>query len=186
MITVNGTGFTTNDVVLWNGSPRVTIIAPMNTTVATAQITKDDIATIGIASVAVSLPNQVVATPSLGFPVTGPNNPTPNLSSLSPNSAAHGAGDFEMRLSGSGFGANAFVEWNGTFVATAFISLVATRCLYSGGAVRGPGIGPRHRDQSGAWRRNLVERQCSQSTEFRGQTPLFRLLTLTCRQLFCG
>ena len=27
-----------------------------------------------------------------------------------------------MRLSGSGFGANAFVEWNGTFVATAFIT----------------------------------------------------------------
>jgi len=122
MITVNGTGFTTNDVVLWNGSPRVTVIAPMNTTVATAQITKDDIATIGIASVAVSLPNQVVATPSLGFPVTGANNPSPNLSSLSPNSATHGAGDFEMRLSGSGFGANAFVEWNGTFVATAFIT----------------------------------------------------------------
>jgi trimeric autotransporter adhesin len=122
MITVNGTGFTTNDVVLWNGSPRVTVIAPMNTTVATATITRDDIATVGIASVAVSLPNQVVATPSLGFPVTGPNNSSPNLSSLSPNSATHGAGDFEMRLNGSGFGSNAFVEWNGTFVATAFIS----------------------------------------------------------------
>ncbi len=121
MITVNGTGFTTNDVVVWNGSPRVTTIMPMNSTVATAQITKDDIATVGTASVAVSLPNQVVATPSLGFAITGPNNPTPSLSSLSPNSAAHGGGDFEMRLSGSGFGANAFVEWNGTFVATAFI-----------------------------------------------------------------
>ncbi len=121
MITVNGTGFTTNDVVVWNGSPRVTVIAPMNTTVATAQITQDDIAAVGVASVAVSLPNQVVATPSLSFPITGPNNPSPSLSSLLPNSATHGGGDFEMRLSGSGFGANAFVEWNGTFVATAFI-----------------------------------------------------------------
>jgi hypothetical protein len=121
-ITVNGTGFTTSDVVLWNGSPRVTTIMPMNTTVATATITRDDIATVGTASVAVSLPNQVVATPSLGFPVTGPNNSSPTLSSLSPSSATHGGGDFEMRLNGSGFGANASVEWNGAFVATAFIS----------------------------------------------------------------
>jgi hypothetical protein len=121
-LTVNGTGFATTDVVLWNGSPRVTTIAPMNTTVATAAITSNDIATIGTAGVAVSLPNQVVATPSLSFPITGPSNPTPSLSSLSPSSAAHGGGDFEMRLNGSGFGPNAFVEWNGGFIATAFIS----------------------------------------------------------------
>jgi hypothetical protein len=122
MITVNGTGFSTNDIVVWNGSPRVTVIAPMNSTVATAQITRNDIASVGTASVAVALPNQVVATPSLSFPITGPsNNPSPSLSSLSPNSATHGAGDFEMRLGGSGFGANAFIEWNGTFVATSFI-----------------------------------------------------------------
>jgi trimeric autotransporter adhesin len=121
-ITVNGTGFTTSDVVLWNGSPRVTTIMPMNTTVATAQITRDDIATIGTAGVAVSEPNQVVATPLLSFAITGANNSTPNLASLSPNSATHGTADFEMRLSGSSFGANAFVEWNGAFVATSFIN----------------------------------------------------------------
>ena len=122
MITVTGTGFATSDVVLWNGSPRVTTIAPMNATTATAQITRDDIASVGTASVAVSQPNQVIATPSLGFPVTGPNSSTPSLSSLSPSSATHGAGDFEMRLNGSGFGPNSFVEWNGSFIATAFIS----------------------------------------------------------------
>lgn len=121
-ITVNGTGFATSDVVLWNGSPRVTTIAPMNTTVATVQITRDDIASAGTASVAVSMPNQVVATPSLSFAVNGPSNSAPTLSSLSPPSTAHGGGDFEMRVSGSGFGPNAFVEWNGSFRATAFIS----------------------------------------------------------------
>jgi trimeric autotransporter adhesin len=121
-ITVDGTGFATNDVVTWNGSQRVTTIAPMNTTVATAQITADDIATAGTASVAVSTPNQVVATPSLGFAITGPNNSTPSVSSLSPNSATHGGGDFEMKVNGSGFGPNAFVEWNGSFIATALIS----------------------------------------------------------------
>jgi hypothetical protein len=122
MLTVNGTGFATNDIVTWNGSARVTTIAPMNTTVATAAITRDDIATAGTASVAVSTPNQVVATPSLAFTITGPSNSPPALHSLSPSSAAHGGGDFEMRLNGSGFGPNAFVEWNGSFIATAFIS----------------------------------------------------------------
>jgi hypothetical protein len=122
MLTVNGTGFATTDIVTWNGSARVTTIAPMNTTVATAAITRDDIATAGTASVAVSTPNQVVATPSLAFTITGPSNSTPALHSLSPSSATHGDGDFEMRLNGSGFGPNAFVEWNGSFIATAFIS----------------------------------------------------------------
>ena len=121
-LTVNGTGFTTNDVVTWNGSQRTTTIAPMNTTVATATITRDDIATAGTASVAVSTPDQVVATQSLTFVITGPSSIAPTVSSLSPSSAAHGGGDFEMRINGSGFGPNAFVEWNGSFIATAFIS----------------------------------------------------------------
>jgi hypothetical protein len=121
-LTVNGTGFTTNDVVTWNGSPRTTTIAPMNTTVATATITSDDIATAGTASVAVSTPDQVVATPSISFVITGPSNSAPTLSSLSPSSATHGGGDFEMKVKGSGFGPDATVEWNGGFIATAFIS----------------------------------------------------------------
>lgn len=121
-LTVNGTGFATNDVVTWNGSQRTTTIAPMTTTVATATITRDDIATAGTASVAVSTPNQVVATPSLSFMITGPSNSTPTVSSLSPSSATHGGGDFEMKVNGSGFGPDASVEWNGSFIATAFIS----------------------------------------------------------------
>ena len=106
----------------WNGSQRTTTIAPMNTTVATATITRDDIATAGTASVAVSTPDQVVATQSLTFVITGPSSIAPTVSSLSPSSATHGGGDFEMRINGSGFGPNAFVEWNGSFIATAFIS----------------------------------------------------------------
>ncbi len=121
-ITVNGTGFATNDVVTWNGSPRVTTIAAMNTTAAMADITADDILTAGSASVAVSTPGQLIATPSLGFAITGPDNPVPVASSLSPSSVAHGGGDFQMRVSGSGFTATSFVVWNGSFRATAFIS----------------------------------------------------------------
>ena len=121
-LTVNGTGFAQNDIVLWNGSARPTTIAPMNTTVATAQISKDDIAAPGSASVAVSTPNQVVATPSTTFTITGPNNPSPSISSLSPSTAAAGSTDLEMAVRGSGFVSTSVVEWNGNPRATSFIS----------------------------------------------------------------
>jgi IPT/TIG domain len=121
-ITVNGTGFGVNDVITWNGTPRITTIAPMVPTVATAQILREDIANVGFASVAVAAPDQVTATPSLSFPITGVDNPMPNLSSLSPSSAAHGGGFFEMRLNGSGFVPTSTVLWNGSFRATAYLT----------------------------------------------------------------
>jgi hypothetical protein len=121
-LTVNGTGFATNDVVTWNGTQRMTTIMPMNTTVATAEISATDIATAGSASVAVSTPGQFVATPSLSFAITGSDNPVPAASSLSPSSMASGGGDFQMRINGSGFTRTSFVLWEGSFRATAFIS----------------------------------------------------------------
>jgi hypothetical protein len=121
-LTVNGTGFGVNDIITWNGSPRLTTIAPMTPTVATAQITSDDVVSVGFASVAVAEPDQVTATPSLSFAITGADNPTPRLSSLSPSSAAHGGGDFQMRINGSGFVPTSTVLWNGDFRATAYMS----------------------------------------------------------------
>lgn len=121
-LTVNGTGFAPNDVVLWNGSPRITTIAPMAPTVAMAQITSDDIATGTSASVSVAMPNQVNATPSINFSITGQNNRMPTVSSLSPSSVTHGGGDLQLRINGSGFASNAFVLLNGEFRATAFVS----------------------------------------------------------------
>ena len=138
-LTVNGTGFAQNDVVTWNGSPRPTTIAPMNTTVATAQIARADIATSGIASIAVSTPNQVLATPSTTFTITGPNNPSPSVSSLSPSSGTAGSPDLEVFVKGSGFVSTSVVEWKGFPRATAFISasqvvaLIPTADLSLGG-----------------------------------------------------
>ncbi len=120
MLTVNGTGFVAGDIINWNGTEMITTVAPP--TQATAQITRDMIATEGTASVNVSTADPVVATKSTTFTIAARNNPTPTISSLSPSSAAHGGTDFQMRVSGSGFAPNAFVEWNGSFRATAFIS----------------------------------------------------------------
>jgi trimeric autotransporter adhesin len=138
-LTVNGTGFATNDIVLWNGTARTTVIAPMNTTVATAQITAEDVADAGSATVAVSMPNEVTATPSLNFLITSGNNPSPKLSSLSPSSATHGGEDFQMRVSGSGFNLNSNLEWNGGFLATAYISPSELIALVPASYIAAPG-----------------------------------------------
>jgi hypothetical protein len=120
MLTVTGIGFVTGDIITWNGSQLITTVTPP--TQATSQVSKDLVATVGTASVAVSTTDPTFATKSTTFAITGSNNPAPTISSLSPSSATHGGTDFQMRISGSGFAPNAFVAWNGSFRATAFIS----------------------------------------------------------------
>ena len=121
MLTVSGTGFQTGDIINWNGSVLITTVMPMQSQ-ATAQVSKALIASPGTASVSVSRPDQTVATKAVTFAITGPDNPSPSISSLSPPSATAGGPDFQMRIQGSGFAPSSFVEFNGTFCATAFLS----------------------------------------------------------------
>jgi hypothetical protein len=119
-LTVNGTNFAAGDVVTWNGSVRATTF--LTSTQVTATITKNDIATPGLGSVSVITSNPLLASPSVAFAVTGPNNPAPTISSLSPSSVAAGSADLEVLVKGSRFVANSFVEWNGVPLATAYLS----------------------------------------------------------------
>jgi hypothetical protein len=120
MITANGTGFLTGYVVTWNGTELITNVS--GATQVTAQVTNDLLTTAGTASVSVATPDPTVATTSQTFTITGQNNPAPKISSLAPNSAAHGAGDLQVRVGGSGFVPTSTVEINGSFCATAFVS----------------------------------------------------------------
>jgi hypothetical protein len=118
-LTVNGSNFAVSDTVTWNGSVRTTTF--VNSTQVTVAIDASDITTVGSASVAVATPGLVVASPSVNFPITGPNNPMPSLSSLSPSSAAAGSPDLQIKVNGSGFTSASFVEWNGEPLAVAFV-----------------------------------------------------------------
>lgn len=119
-LTVNGSNFAANDGVTWNGSVRTTTF--VNSSQVTASITASDIANAGSASVAVYTPGFVVGSISTNFPITGPNNPAPTISSLSPSSISAGSPDLEVLISGSGFSQSSFAEWNATPLATAFLS----------------------------------------------------------------
>jgi hypothetical protein len=120
MITANGTGFMTGDVVTWDGTQLITNVS--GATQVTAQVTNDLLTTAGTASVSVATADPTVATLSQTFTITGANNPAPKISSVSPNSATHGSSDLQIEVSGSGFVTNSTVEINGNFCAAAFVS----------------------------------------------------------------
>jgi hypothetical protein len=119
MLTITGTNFAAGDVLAWNGIPQTTSISG---DAASATIPASYISAVGSSSVTVSTTGLVVAAPSVNFPITGPNNPSPHASSLSPSSVAAGGPDLEVALSGSGFNASSVAEWNAVPLATAYVS----------------------------------------------------------------
>jgi hypothetical protein len=119
-LTMNGSNFTVNDVVTWNGSVRATTFMSPNQ--VSAQINATDVAASGSASVAVNAPGLLIASPSIDFPIGGPDNPTPSASSLSPSSTSAGGEDLQILVKGSGFVASSVVELDNAPLATSYLS----------------------------------------------------------------
>jgi hypothetical protein len=110
----------TNDVVTWNGQFRTTTF--VSSSKLTAQITSADVASSGIASVTVlDTVSGIIASPSVQFTITGPANPTPSISSLSPSTALAGGPDFELIINGSNFVSTSTACFNNSPLGTAFI-----------------------------------------------------------------
>ena len=120
VLTVNGTSFVPGAVVNWNGSPRTTTF--VSGTQLTAQITAEDVAAQGVASVTVvnPAPGGGVSN-ALTFTATPPN-PVPTLTSLTPNTAAVGSPAFTLTVNGTNFVPGAVVNWNGSPRQTTFFS----------------------------------------------------------------
>jgi hypothetical protein len=120
-LTVNGSNFTTNDVVTWNGEFRTTTF--VSSIKLTAQILNTDVASAGIASVTVlDTVSGIIEAPSVQFMITGAANPTPSISSLSPSTALEGGPDFELLIKGSNFVSNSIACFNNSPLGTAFIT----------------------------------------------------------------
>ena len=118
MLTVNGTNFVAGDVITWNGVPQTTRISGDQ---ATTSIPATYITNPGSASIAINT-GGTSASPSVEFDITGPNNPSPKASGLSPSSLPVGSPDTEIVIKGSGFTASSVAEWNAMPLATAYIS----------------------------------------------------------------
>jgi uncharacterized protein (TIGR03437 family) len=112
-LTVNGSGFVSGSVVLWNGESLVTTF--VSSTQLTAAISAQQIATPGTANIAVSAGS--FTSPSAYFSIVS----GPSILSLSPASVTVGSSGFVLRVMGSGFTPDAIVQWNGEPLSTTFL-----------------------------------------------------------------
>jgi hypothetical protein len=115
-ITVTGTGFVgpSGTFVTFNGTTLSTTF--VSTTQLTAIVPAILLTSPGIA--AVSVTGQQPQPPSLPFTIT--NGLT--LTSISPSTVAAGGPDFTLTAIGSGFVSTTTVTWNGSRLATTFVS----------------------------------------------------------------
>ena len=117
-LTVNGTNFVNGSVIRWNAEDLTT--TRVSSTQLTANITADEIAMHGNASVTVFNPGPGGGESlSLPFQV---KKPTPVLISLSPTEVTMGEAGFTLTATGSNFQADSIIRWNGFDLSTSFIS----------------------------------------------------------------
>lgn len=125
---VNGSGFVAGSVVRWDGQNRQTEF--VSDSVLRAQILAGDLVGTGQASVTVLNPPPGGGVSNIAsFTITAGQNPSPTLTSISPNAANAGAGTFSITATGTNFVASSRIRWNGQDLATLFNSatqLVAT------------------------------------------------------------
>lgn len=119
-LTVNGANFTSNSVVLWNGAARTTTY--VNSTQLTATILAKDIASESTSLIAVANPAPYPGTSQAQLLAVISAAPVATLGKSSIAAAADGSGNHVMTLTGTDFGSASVVQWNGTSLATSYVS----------------------------------------------------------------
>jgi hypothetical protein len=114
-LTVNGTGFTSNSKVNWNGSPRTTTFG--SATQLTASIIAADLSCGTVAQVTVV--DGANTSNSLPFTVLGP---APTISSVSPTSAPVNSPNTPIIVTGTNFCSNSIVIMNPDVGGTASLT----------------------------------------------------------------
>jgi hypothetical protein len=117
-VTIIGSGFVSSSTVQWNGAPVVTTLA--SSTMLSAVLPAASLSNGTIAKLTVVNPSPGGGTsPEVDFSV---NNPTPTISKINPASILAGSGDTIVDISGTGFDPSSVIMWNGTPLATTFVS----------------------------------------------------------------
>jgi len=121
-LTVNGSGFNSGTSILWNGQALSTSV--LNANVMTASVPANLIAQQGSATITAQSGSLI--SNALTFSITS-SQTTLTLTSLSPNSAPAGSPALTLTVNGSGFSpaglaVGTTVTWNGSPLATTFLS----------------------------------------------------------------
>ncbi len=117
-LTVTGKNFISTSVVRWNGVNLATTF--VSGTSLTATVPSSDLTTAAAVLVTVFNPG----TPGLvsRSAIFDVDNPLPALTSISPTSESAGGAPFKLTVSGTGFVSQSTIQWNGTSLATNFVS----------------------------------------------------------------
>ena len=119
-LTVNGSNFSADASVQFNGANRSTTFISANQ--LDAQILTVDIASAGTANITVSNSAGTSNSANLQIIADIPGNPLPVLSGLTPSQADAGDPGFTLTLNGADFGLESVVRWNGSDRMTTFVS----------------------------------------------------------------
>lgn len=128
-LTVNGSNFGGDSVVNFNGTALATTVASASQ--VTAAVPANLITTAG--TFPVTLATGGVTSNSATFTVV------PNLTSISPTSATAGSSGFTLTVNGAGFTPGAVVQWNGSNLATSFVSSTQLRAPVLSNLIASPG-----------------------------------------------
>ncbi|MBV9788003.1 MAG: IPT/TIG domain-containing protein [Chloroflexi bacterium] len=114
-LTVAGTGFATNAVVQWNGAPLTTTVISLAE--ATAVVPAAQVAVLGTATITI-LSNSATSN-GMTLSIVGGD---PVINTLRPNVVMAGGEGFALTINGSGFTADAVVQWNGSALPTTYVN----------------------------------------------------------------
>ncbi|HEX3681770.1 MAG TPA: IPT/TIG domain-containing protein [Bryobacteraceae bacterium] len=128
-LTVNGSNFGGDSVVNFNGTALATTV--VNASQVTATVPASLITTAG--TFPVTLTTGGVTSNSATFTVV------PALASISPTSATAGSSGFTLTVNGAGFTPGAAVQWNGSNLATSFVSSTQLKAPVLSNLIASPG-----------------------------------------------
>ena len=134
-LTLDGSGFSADSVLRWNGTDLPTTF--VNTGRLTAAVPSADLASAGAAGVTVFNPAPGGGTSGAASFTT--YNPAPALASLSPNSATAGGAGLTLTVNGSGFVASSLILWNGAAKTTTLLSSSQLRAAVSAADIAAAG-----------------------------------------------
>ncbi len=117
-VTVSGSRFVTDSVVLWNGGILTTTF--VSSTQVKALVPAANLNTAGTATLAIR--NPLPGGGSSTNLLFGINNPAPALSSVTPASLFSAGPDQVLTLNGSGFQGSSIVQWNGSVLTSTVVS----------------------------------------------------------------
>jgi uncharacterized repeat protein (TIGR01451 family) len=134
-LTVHGDNFVAGSVVRWNGANRPTTF--VSSSELAAAIPASDIAAGGTASVTVfnAAPGGGLSN-ALTFTI---NNPLPEITSLSPDTAIAGRPNLTLTVNGASFVGSSQVTWNGSPLATTFVNSNQLTAVAPAASLNAPG-----------------------------------------------